>query len=95
MMKSDPPELHNSGRMAGTGTAVAGTGTRDVGCQLRWRFLGGPDDIEDAASKSAGRNMLVIIKVHSVFHDAFDEFDLEWYASGSRAARFWSFFCLK
>lgn len=72
MMKSDPPELHISGRMAGTGTAVAGTGTRDVGCQLRWRFLGGPDDIaEDAASKSAGWNMLVIIKMHSVFHDAF------------------------
>lgn len=35
MIQSDPPELHVSGRMAGTGTAVAGTGTRDVGCQLR------------------------------------------------------------
>lgn len=55
LIKSDPPELHVSGRMAGTGTAVAGMGTREVGCQLRWRFLGGPDAIEDAARKSRYR----------------------------------------
>lgn len=56
MIKSNAPELHVSGRMAGTGTAVAGTGTREVGCQLRWRFLGGPDAIaEDAARKSRYR----------------------------------------
>lgn len=30
------------GRIAGTGTAVGGTGTKALGCQLRWRFLGGP-----------------------------------------------------
>lgn len=30
------------GRMAGTGTAVGGTAAKALGCQLRWRFLGGP-----------------------------------------------------
>lgn len=56
MIKWNPPELHVSGRIAGTGTAVAGTGTREVGCQLRWRFLGGPDAIaEDAARNSRYR----------------------------------------
>lgn len=30
------------GRIAGTGTAVGGTGAKALGCQLRWRFLGGP-----------------------------------------------------
>lgn len=35
------------GRMAGTGTAVGGTGTSAVGCQLRWRFFGGPEFIAD------------------------------------------------
>lgn len=29
--------------MAGTGTAVGGTGTSELGCQLRWRFFGGPE----------------------------------------------------
>jgi len=31
------------GRMAGTGTAVSGMGTNELGCQLRWRFFGGPE----------------------------------------------------
>lgn len=35
------------GRMAGTGTAVGGTGTRALGCQLRWRFFGGPEFIAE------------------------------------------------
>lgn len=30
------------GRIAGTGTAVDETGAKALGCQLRWRFLGGP-----------------------------------------------------
>lgn len=49
------PEVHVSGLMAGTGTAVAGMATKVVGCQLRWRFFGGPVDIAvDAARKSMG-----------------------------------------
>lgn len=35
------------GRIAGTGTAVGGTGTRGLGCQPRWRFLGGPEVMAD------------------------------------------------
>ncbi|TNN25125.1 hypothetical protein EYF80_064747 [Liparis tanakae] len=31
------------GRMAGTGTAVSGMGTSELGCQPRWRFFGGPE----------------------------------------------------
>lgn len=34
------------GRIGGTGTAVGGTGTSELGCQLRWRFLGGPEFME-------------------------------------------------
>lgn len=71
MIRSDPPELHVSGRIAGTGTAVAGTGTREAGCQLRWRFLGGPDAIaEDAAKKRADieSKMFVIIKIIISFY---------------------------
>lgn len=41
----DWPGGHTVGRIAGTGTAVGGTGTSELGCQLRWRFLGGPEII--------------------------------------------------
>lgn len=41
----DWPGEHTMGRTAGTGTAVGGTGTSELGCQLRWRFLGGPEVI--------------------------------------------------
>lgn len=34
------------GRIGGTGTAVGGTGASELGCQLRWRFLGGPEFME-------------------------------------------------
>lgn len=37
------------GRIGGTGTAVGGTGTSELGCQLRWRFLGGPEFMEKGA----------------------------------------------
>lgn len=39
----DRPGEQTIGRMAGTGTAVGGTGTNELGCQLRWRFFGGPE----------------------------------------------------
>lgn len=39
----DWPGEHTMGRIGGTGTAVGGTGTSELGCQLRWRFLGGPE----------------------------------------------------
>lgn len=43
------------GRIAGTGTAVGGTGTSELGCQLRWRFLGGPEVIvKDPENKTQG-----------------------------------------
>lgn len=43
----DWPGVQTIGRMAGTGTAVGGMGTNEVGCQLRWRFFGGPEFIAD------------------------------------------------
>lgn len=47
------PGGHAMGRMAGTGTAVEGTGTTDdAGCQLRCRFFGGPDDMADETTRS-------------------------------------------
>lgn len=38
----DGPGEQTMGWIAGTGTAVGGTGAKALGCQLRWRFLGGP-----------------------------------------------------
>jgi len=44
------PVEHMMGRMAGTGTGVGGTDA--AGCQLRWRFFGGPElMVEDAVGE--------------------------------------------
>jgi len=46
-MLRNKPEEQTTGRIAGTGTAVGGTGTSELESQLRWRFFGGPEFIAD------------------------------------------------
>lgn len=53
----DKPGEPTIGRIAGTGTAVGGTETKVLGCQLRWRFFGGPEFIaEDTDHQTDTRN---------------------------------------